>query len=105
MNSDSNHPMQKDDNISILVQLTALKERFAAFENQFSRLAQNLAEWSAAHQAAALKTQDLESRLKVLESKDTERKGKEWDVFKLLLPHLVTWAGIGLYVYFSSKAK
>lgn len=93
----------EDDRVRILVQLAALKERFIALENQVSRFVTTVAEWNSTYQASALKVQDLESRVKLLETKNSDRNGREWDMVKVLAPHLLTWLIFGLYAYMKSK--
>jgi hypothetical protein len=94
---------ENDRSISILLQLSNLQTRFGSMETKFADLTALISKWNDAHQATGLKIQELDQRVGVLENKNSSRSGREWDLFKAMFPHLVTWGAIGAYMYLKTK--
>ncbi len=91
---------ETDRNLSILLQLQELQLKLTSVEKQLVELNTTHAAWSKSSQAVELKMQEIDSRVAALEKIHSARSSKEWELFKMALPHLVTWAIMGALIYF-----
>ena len=91
---------ETDRNLSILLQLQELQLKLTSVEKQLVELNTTSTGWSKNAQSSELKLQELQSRVTALEEIHHSRSSKEWELFKMALPHLVTWAIMGALIYF-----
>ena len=94
---------ETDRSLNILLQLSNLQTRFTAIEARLVDLTASLAQWHKDFQGTNLRIQAMEQRIDALEKSNVNRSSKEWDLFKMMLPHVITLTIVGLLVKFGIK--